>query len=197
MDRASRFLWEMSCGKKDQAMFKKAIEILCQVIEKTQDLTLITDGERRYGNFLFEICHEVFRNKKRGRPKKTLIKGVKIRIKNKGSQKHKRGRKRAKYQTPHPEHPETIQNIKTPQIQANRLEGFNASLRRKSAAYRRKTNTYAKNNTRLQQRLDTIWLVHNFVYVHFSTKQVPAVSIGILDTPLSFKDLFHIKFISN
>ena len=96
MERASRFIWFMECGKKDKKLFKKAIETLCKIIEKTDDLTLITDGERRYGNLLFEICHELVRTGKRGRPKKTLKKGVKVRIKNKGSQSKKRGRKRPK-----------------------------------------------------------------------------------------------------
>ena len=100
MERASRFIWLMECGKKDKKLFKKAIETLCKIIEKTDDITLVTDGERRYGNLLFEICHELVRTGKRGRPKKTLKKGVKVRIKNKGSQSKKRGRKRPKYESP-------------------------------------------------------------------------------------------------
>ncbi len=77
MDRASRFLWEMSCGRKDRKLFRKAIKTLKRVIQKTGDLSLITDGERRYGNLLFEICHELLQTSKRGRPQKTLKKGVK------------------------------------------------------------------------------------------------------------------------
>jgi len=50
----------------------------------------LTDGERRYGNTLFEISFEIVKNGKRGRPKKTLKKGVKSRVKNKGSQAHKK-----------------------------------------------------------------------------------------------------------
>ena len=65
-------------------MFKKAMSLLCQVIEQTGDLTLLTDGERRYGSLLFELCSEALRTGKRGRPKKTLPKGVKVRLKNKG-----------------------------------------------------------------------------------------------------------------
>jgi hypothetical protein len=33
---------------------------------------------------LFELCSEALRTGKRGRPKKTLPKGVKVRLKNKG-----------------------------------------------------------------------------------------------------------------
>ena len=84
MDRASRFIWTLECGKKDRQLFAQAIQTLEQIIQDSEDLTLLTDGERRYGNLLFEICWELIRNGKPGRPKKTLKKGVKIRIKNKG-----------------------------------------------------------------------------------------------------------------
>ena len=56
MDRASRFIWELSCGARETELFKQAIETLAQVIEQTEDLSLVTDGERGYGNLLFEIC---------------------------------------------------------------------------------------------------------------------------------------------
>jgi transposase-like protein len=70
MDRASRFIWEMQCGERNTDLFKQAIATLGQVIEQTDDLSLFTDGERRYGNFLFEICQEVIRTGQVGRPKK-------------------------------------------------------------------------------------------------------------------------------
>jgi hypothetical protein len=82
MDRASRFIWALECGKKDERLFEKAMRILLKVIRKTDDLTLLTDGERRYGNILFEICYELFKTGKRGSPRKTLKKGVKVRVKN-------------------------------------------------------------------------------------------------------------------
>ena len=43
---------------------------LAQVIAQTDDLTLVTDGERRYGNLLFDICQETLRTGQVGRPKK-------------------------------------------------------------------------------------------------------------------------------
>ena len=127
MDRASRFIWDIQCGRKNRPMFKKAIEHLSKALDQTEELTLLTDGQRRYGNLLFEICNEVVKTGKRGRPRKTLPKGVIVRIKNKGSQSHKRGRKRQKYQHPQPEPPETIQNIENKEIHANHVETFNAS----------------------------------------------------------------------
>ena len=129
MDRASRFLWELECGRKDCKLFRKAMRTLLRVIEKTGDLSLLTDGERRYGNLLFEICHELLRTGKPGRPKKTLKKGVKVRVKNKGSQTHKKGPKRPKYQTPQSEHPETTQTLYNDQIHANHDEAFGSFSR--------------------------------------------------------------------
>jgi hypothetical protein len=193
MDRATRFLWDIQCGRKDRKLFKKAMGLLCHVIEQTGDLTLLTDGERRYGSVLFELCSEALRTGKRGRPKKTLRKGVKVRLKHKGSQRHKRGRKRPKYQAPYPEHPDTAQPIATTDIHANHLEAFNTSLRRRCAAYRRRTNTYAKNQARLQERLDVYWIVHNFVRVHFTTRQVPAVALGVLEYGISLSEAFFLQ----
>jgi hypothetical protein len=41
---------------------------------------LITDGERRYGQVLFDLCSELIRTGKRGRPPKTLPKGIQVRV---------------------------------------------------------------------------------------------------------------------
>lgn len=193
MDRASRFIWALDCGKKDERLFKRAMRILLKVIRKTDDLTLLTDGERRYGNILFEICYELLRTGKRGRPRKTLKKGVKVRVKNKGAQKKKPGRKRAKYQAPQSEHPDTAQNIENSDIHANHVEGFNAALRRMCSAFRRKTNTYAKKVERLQDRLNTIWIIHNFIRVHYTTKKVPAVSLGVIEEGMTLEDILRLK----
>ncbi len=87
MERESRFLWELHCGRNDQQLFEQALKCLAEVIEQTNSLSLLTDGERRYGNLLFEICHEVIRNGKPRRPQKLLPKGVRVRLKNKGNKK--------------------------------------------------------------------------------------------------------------
>jgi len=194
MERSSRFLWELQCGEKDESLFKSAIQTLAQVIEKTQDLSLLTDGERRYGNLLFEICRQTLHTGKPGRPRQTLPEGVKVRVKNKGSQDHKKGPKRPKYQAPQPEHPETTQNLDDKEIHANHLEGFNAGLRRKLSCFRRQTNTYAKDVEHLQTRLDVHWIIHNFVQPHATTKIVPAVAIGICKSALSFQRLFRMRY---
>jgi len=195
MDRASRFIWQLSCGKKDRSLFEKAIKTLAELIEQTEDITLLTDGERRYGKILFEICHALLRTGKPGRPRKTLKKGVTVRVKNKGSQAHKSGRKKPKYQTTCSQHPETSNNISDEETHANHVEANNSAMRRKCSAYRRKTNTYAKSETGLQRVLNIYWVIHNFVRAHFTTKEVPAVSLGVIESGLSSDKLFSIQFI--
>lgn len=195
MERASRFIWELKCGSKNKELFTVTLENLIKVIRQTDDLTLLTDGESRYGKILFELCHEAIRTGKRGRPKKTLPEGVKVRMKIKGSQNNKRGRKKKKYIAAQPEHPKTIQNVSDEDIHANHVEAYNSSLRRKNSAYRRKTNTYAKDTEPLQRTLDAQWVVHNFISKHFTTKVVPAVALGIITSGLSWYDVFSLNIL--
>src|SRR5215470_6886906 len=107
--------------------------------------SIFTDGERRYGNLLFEICYDLVKDGRPGRPKKTFKRGVHFSIKNKGSQAHKKGRKRPKYQNPWREHPETTRPMAETDIHANHAEAFLSALRRNCATFRRKTNMYAKS----------------------------------------------------
>ena len=193
MDRASRFIWALKCGKKDRKLFLSAIQILNDIILRTGAVTLVTDGERRYSLLLFEICQELFRSGKRGRPRQVLRRGVRVRLKNKGAQSHRWGRKRPKYEAPCAEHPETSQDLPNAEIHANHVEALNASLRRRNSAYRRKTNTYAKKKTGLQRTLDIFWVVHNFIRKHFTTQQVPAVALGILKEGLSWEQVLRIQ----
>jgi len=187
MERASRFLWTLECGQRDEALFLEAIGGICQVIDQTEDLTLLTDGERRYGNLLFAACWQALYTGQPGRPAHTLPEGVKVRLKNKGQSK------RPKYEAPQAEHPQTKQDVPDTDIHANHVEAFNSALRRQLACFRRKTNTYAKSKTALQCRLDVHWLLHNFVRRHFTTKVVPAVALGIFDSGLSWAQLFAIQ----
>ena len=39
---------------------------------------------------------------------------------------------------------------------------------------------YAKATTGLQRLLRVYWVVHNFLRVHFTIREVPAVALGIL-----------------
>jgi hypothetical protein len=193
MDRASRFIWELSCGKKDRRLCKKAIKTLHKIVRHTNDFSLFTDGERRYGNLLFEVCYALVKNGHPGRPKKTFKRGVHVRVKHKGAQAHKKGRKRPKYQNPWKEHPETNRTIAASDMHANHTEAFFSALRRKCATFRRKTNMYAKTTAGLQRLLHVYWVVHNFLRVHFTTREVPAVTLGVIERRLSAGEIFHMQ----
>ncbi len=176
MDRASRFVWELDCGKREEHVFRQAVERVGEVSEQTDDITVFTDGERRYGTSLCELCSEVVRTGKVGRPKTTLKPGVKARVKHTGNQGHTAGRTRPKYQAPWAEHPDTPQDVDEPHIHANHLEAFFSARRRTCSAYRRRTNTYANTPKGLRRIAHVYWVVHNVLRVHFTTNEVPAVA---------------------
>jgi len=193
MERSSRFIVEQQCGNKDANLFESVMLTVCEYIAQTDDLSFLSDGERRYGNTLFSLCAEALRNDKPGRPPVVLPPGVKVRVKNKGDQKHKRGPKRPKYQAPVKEHPETKQDLSESDIHANHVEANNAAMRRRNSAYRRRTNTYAKSTSGLQRTLDVHLLIHNFVRKHWTTGEVPAVAMGVLRAPLGLEDILKMQ----
>jgi len=162
-------------------------------VKRTRDITFLSDGERRYGNALFELCAQTVRTGQRGRPRRTLPKGCRVRIKNKGRQSHRRGPKRPRYQAPQPEHPDTPRDVPEVAIHANHLEAHNAALRRRNSAFRRRTHTYAKNADALQRTLDVHLLQHNFVRPHWTTGEVPAVRLGIFPAPLSLEAILMMQ----
>ena len=189
MDRASQFVLDLTCGEKNKSLFINAMNRLSDIIEITGDLSLVNDGETRYSEFLFEICHDLVRNGKPGIPLKVLPENIRVKMKNKGSQAHKLGPKKKKYVSPKAEHPNTNQTLNNSDIHANHVESQNATMRRKNSAYRRKTNTYAKTKIALQRTLYLYWVVHNFVREHFTTKEVPAVSIGMINNQMSLHQI--------
>jgi hypothetical protein len=197
MDRASRFIWHLKCGRKEQKLFLEAMMTVAELFERSaESLQLFTDGEKRYSQLLFDICHEVLRTGKRGRPTKVLPKGMVVRLKNKSSKRRDSEGKLKKVETPKPEHPETTEKPEEKDVHANHVEAFNSAIRRYLSAFRRRTNTYAKSVVGLQRVLDIFWMVHNFVRSHFTTRKVPAVALGIIEKGFTWEDLLQIRLIS-
>jgi len=160
------------------------------MVSHPNDLRILTDGERRDGTLLFAICDALVNNGQPGRPKKTLKRGVHVRIKPTGSQAHKQGPKRPQYQSPWAEHPATNRTIEASDIHAHHAEAFLSSLRRKCATFRRKTTMYAKTTAGLPRLLPVYGVVHHFLRVHFTTREVPAVALGVIERRLSAGEIF-------
>jgi transposase-like protein/IS1 family transposase len=194
MERASRFIWKLECGKKERKLFLAAVTTVAELLEKsTKSIQLFTDGEKRYSQLLFDICNEVLKTGKRGRPPKVLAKGLVVRLKNKSSKRRDAKGKLKKVEKPKPEHPQTTNIVEESDVHANHVEAFNSSIRRYLSAFRRRTNTYAKSVVGLQRVLDIFWIVHNFVRVHFTTRKVPAVALGIIKKGLTWEDLLQLR----
>ena len=193
MERASRFIWTLKCGKKEQRLFLEAVTNLAELFDQTESIKLFTDGERRYSKLLFDICHETLKTGKRGRPSKVLPKGLSVRLKNKSSKRRDSGGKLKKVEVPKAEHPETTELPVEKDVHANHVEAFNSSIRRSLAAFRRRTNTYAKSVSGLQRVLNIFWMFHNFIRCHFTTQKVPAVALGILQKGLTWEELLQLR----
>lgn len=196
MERGSRFILDQCCGKKDQELFTGVMQKVARCIEKSKSICFFSDGERRYGNTLFTLCAEALTTGNPGRPQRVLPAGVRVRVKNKGSQKHKRGPKRPKYQATQNEHPDTSQDINNADIHANHQEGQNAAIRRRNSAFRRRANTYAKTIKGLQRTLDLHAIVHNFVRKHWTTGCVPAVALGICAGAFSIEGILMKRYVA-
>ena len=176
MERAPRLLWDRQCGRQARQVFHNAMRLLGHGSEPTGARTRLTDGERRSGRLWVARWSEALRTGQRGRPKQPLRKGGNVRLKNPGAQRHQRGRKRPKDHAPEPEPPAPAQSLATTAMQAHPLEAFHTALRRRGAAYRRRTKTSATHQPRLQESVEVSWMGHHGVRVHLTTRQGPAVA---------------------
>jgi hypothetical protein len=84
------------------------------------------------------------------------------------------------------EHPLTAISDKS-DVHAN----HNAALRRRSSAYRRRQNLYAKKVEGLQRALDVQRLIHNWVKPHWGLGKdlTPSMAMGYSLRPLSIPEL--------
>ena len=194
MERASRFIVAQQCGQKDAQMFEDVMKVVASYLEQSGDVTFLSDGDRRYSNIRFNLCAKAIKIGQPGRPLKTLPERFKVRLNNKGNQSSKPGHKHPKYQAPYREHPNTLQTLESSDIHANHLEAYHAALRRRNNAFRRRSNTYTKLKTALQRTLDVHHIIHNFVRLHWTTGEVPAMALGILTVPLSLEDILTQRF---
>ena len=72
---------------------------------------------------------------------------------------------------------------------------FSWMVRLAEVCRQKKTNTYAKDKNGLQRILNTYWVVYNFVRIHFTTNEVPAVALGVIDRRLSTSEIMLIQIV--
>jgi hypothetical protein len=80
-------------------------------------------------------------------------------------------------------------------VHANHNEANNSALRRRSSAYRRRQNLYAKNVQGLQRTVTVQRLVHNWVRPHVGLEknQTPSMAIGLCHRSISMLELLSLR----
>lgn len=189
LERDSRYWICSVAGVKDDELFKKAVKQLWEWGQASGALRCFTDGERRYGKYLWQLASVYLTQKERisGYPWcKVWREGIEVAMKIKGSQ----GKPRREWVKV--EHPFTA--ISSPsEVHANHNEAHNAAIRRRCSAYRRRQNHYAKKQQGLQRSIDVQRLVHNWCRPHFSLDKnvTPAMAMGFASRPISIYEMLH------
>lgn len=191
MERGSRFWLATATGRREQPLFDQGMAEAWDRAGNRPGVWL-SDGERRYEQALWPLARQWQRGSGRpkrqgGRRKGTQLiwaPGVLVARKRKGSQGPRR------YERADRLHWRT-QDIEDAEIHANHLEAFNASLRRRCSAFRRRTNTYAKNTPGLNRALTVQRRVHNYVRPHPGLKRdtTPAMAVGLAAQPWTLLEL--------
>lgn len=198
MERESRYWAVGRVGKRENCLFAEGMTLFWDWAKSASFIRLFTDGEYRYSNYLWPLAHVFLKtgevSKSYGH-RKVWRYGLEVACKVKGSQG-----------TPcrvwrYPEHPFTAISAES-EVHANHQEAFNASLRRRCSAYRRRQNLYAKHRGGLQRMVDVQRLIHNWVRAHISlpNKSTPAMKIGYIDRPISLREMLTcrgFKFLSS
>ena len=129
------------------------------------------------GILLFEICYDLVYNGKPGRPKKTFKRGGHVSIKNKGAQAHKKVAN-DKYQSPWREHPETARTGRDGHPCQSYRSVLSVPCAENVPPFDGRPTC---NNHGIAEAITGVhWVVHNFLRVHFTIREVPAVALGIL-----------------
>ena len=130
---------------------------------------------------------------KRGHQKKTFAKGVNALLEIRG-QKKDLGEKEEIMKNNGLSIWIQILSSTTGGVQPNRLGATNANFRRKNSAFRRRTNTYAKDQKSLQRTVDVSSVIRNLTTKHFLIGVVAALAQGITEEKLEIQSLFALRF---
>ncbi len=201
MERESRYWFVGLAGKRENILFKKGMQQLWDWAKPAKFIRLLTDGEYRYSkegdwgkippahfrNYLWPLAHVFLKPDEVSstyRHRKVWRQGLEVACKVKGSQGTPR--RVWRYRT----HPYTAISQEK-DVHANHQEAFNASLRRRCSAYRRRQHLYAKRQDARQRTLTVQQMIHNWVRVHFSLPKntTPAMRMGYIERPVSLYEM--------
>ncbi len=199
IERHSRYCTQHVTGLREEGLFENHTDVILTFIGEAS-AHMVSDGEGRYASSLWnrkqvKTTLTGTRTGKRGRPKgstRCLRKGIVVQRKVKGSQ-NKVGR-RNRYETPLRLHPDS-EALEYADVHANHSEAYNSSLRRRSSAYRRRTNMYAKCNEGLDRALGAQRVVYNWVRPHFFHGMPPSQALGWTEEAVTFESLVKIRMI--
>ncbi|MDX2243679.1 MAG: IS1 family transposase [Leptolyngbyaceae cyanobacterium bins.302] len=198
IERQTRYWVNVQAGQKSAELFTQVTQQTWEWTEPATFIRWFTDGERRYGNSLWKLASVYLRAGDVSREyghRKVWREGLEVAMKIKGSQGHRR------VEWVKVEHPFTAISDAS-EGHANHNEAQNAALRRRSSAYRRRQNLYAKNLKGLQRVLDVQKLVHNWVKPHWGLDKntTPAMKMGFISRPVLMLELLtsrgFVSFIS-
>jgi hypothetical protein len=197
IERKSRYCTQHVTGKREEELFEKHTRVISFFVGDG-GAYMVSDGEGRYASCLWN--QEVMRTtlsgektSKPGRPRGSFVclrKGIVLQRKVRGSQ-NKEGNRKG-YEAPLRHHPEStlLDNF---DVHANHSEAYNSSLRRRSSAFRRRTNMYAKTPDGLDRALGTQRVIYNWVRPHNFHQKTPAQVLHLVDQ-ISFNGLLNIRF---
>jgi hypothetical protein len=187
LERHSRYWISAQAGIKNAKLFEQGVKSAWEWAFPCTTIRWFTDGERRYSKELWKLA-SVYLKQNETTPehpyRKVWREGLEVAIKIKGSQ----GRPRIEWIKA--EHPLTAISAKS-DVHANHNEAHNAALRRRSSAYRRRQNLYAKKVEGLQRALDVQRLIHNWVKPHWGLGKcvTPSMAMGYSLRPVSIHEL--------
>lgn len=195
IERESRYWVGAKAGIKNAQLFGQGVKSAWDWASPCESIRWFTDRERRYGKELWKLASLHLKQSETTSDypyRKVWRKGLEVAIKIKGSQ----GRPRVEWVKA--EHPLTAISDKS-DVHANHNEAQNAALRRRSSAYRRRQNLYAKRVEGLQRVLDVQRLIHNWVKPHWDLGNciTPSMAMGYSLHPFSIVELLtHRGFFS-
>lgn len=187
IERETRYWIGVQAGIKNAKLFEQGVKKAWEWAKSSPTIRWFTDGKRRYGKELWKLA-SVYLNQSETTSdypyRKVWREGLEVAMKIKGSQ----GRPRIEWVKA--EHPLTAISDKS-EVHANHNEAQNAALRRRSSAYRRRQNLYAKHVEGIQRALDVQRLIHNWVKPHCGLGKcvTPAMVIGYSLRPFSINEL--------